>query len=56
MKLALITESCGLVGSESSIFFSKKNFKILGIEIIQENFFLEKMATYHGSRKILKKI
>ena len=32
MKVALITGSCGLVGSESSIFFSKKNFKIIGID------------------------
>ena len=27
MKIALITGSCGLVGSESSIFFSKKGLK-----------------------------
>ncbi len=32
MKIALITGSCGLVGSESSFFFSKKGFKILGID------------------------
>ncbi len=32
MKIALITGSCGLVGSESSIFFSKKGFRILGID------------------------
>ena len=32
MKIALITGSCGLVGSESSIFFDKKNFKIIGID------------------------
>ena len=32
MKIALITGSCGLVGSESSIFFSKKGFKIIGID------------------------
>ena len=31
MNIALITGSCGLVGSESSIFFAKKKFKILGI-------------------------
>ena len=29
MNIALITGSCGLVGSESSIFFSNKGFKIL---------------------------
>ena len=32
MKIALITGSCGLVGSESSLFFSKKGFQILGID------------------------
>ena len=32
MNIALITGSCGLVGSESSIFFSNKGFKILGID------------------------
>ena len=32
MKIALITGSCGLVGSESSLFFSKKGFKIIGID------------------------
>ena len=32
MKFALITGSCGLVGSESSLFFAKQKFKILGID------------------------
>tara|TARA_A100001015_G_scaffold207420_1_gene231958 strand:- start:4618 stop:5670 length:1053 start_codon:yes stop_codon:yes gene_type:complete len=32
MNFALITGSCGLVGSESSIFFSKKKFQIIGID------------------------
>ena len=32
MKFVIITGSCGLVGSESSIFFSKKKFHILGID------------------------
>ena len=32
MKIALITGSCGLVGSESALFFSKKGFEIIGIE------------------------
>ena len=40
MKIALITGSCGLVGSESSIFFSKKGFQILGIDNnSRKNFF-----------------
>tara|TARA_Y100000590_G_scaffold196145_1_gene222707 strand:+ start:1475 stop:2521 length:1047 start_codon:yes stop_codon:yes gene_type:complete len=32
MAAVLITGSCGLVGSESSEFFSKKGFEILGID------------------------
>ena len=32
MALVLITGSCGLVGSESSTFFSQKGFDILGID------------------------
>ena len=39
MKIALITGSCGLVGSEASLFFSKKNFKILGIDNNSRKFF-----------------
>ena len=42
MKIALITGSCGLVGSESSIFFSKKNFKIIGIDNNARKFFFGK--------------
>ena len=30
MNIALITGSCGLVGSEASILFARKGFKILG--------------------------
>ncbi len=32
MALVLITGSCGLVGSESSTFFAKKGFEVLGID------------------------
>ena len=38
MKVALITGSCGLVGSESSIFFTK-GFKIIGIDNNSRRFF-----------------
>ena len=48
MNFALITGSCGLVGSESSIFFAKKNFKILGIDNNSRKFFLEKMVMLLG--------
>ena len=39
MSVALITGSCGLVGSEASIFFSNKGFKILGIDNNARKFF-----------------
>ena len=42
MQIALITGSCGLVGSESSIFFAKKGFKILGIDNNARKFFFGK--------------
>ena len=42
MKVALITGSCGLVGSESAIFFSKKGFKIVGIDNNARKFFFGK--------------
>ena len=35
MAVVLITGSCGLVGSESSEFFSGKGFEILGIDKVQ---------------------
>ena len=56
MKFALITGSCGLVGSESSLFFARKNFKILGIDNNSRKFFLEKMVMLHGSKISLKKV
>ena len=49
MKIALITGSCGLVGSESAIFFSKKGFKIIGIDNNARKFFLVKMVISVGS-------
>ena len=48
MKIALITGSCGLVGSESSVFFSKKGFKIIGIDNNLRRFFLVKMVISIG--------
>ena len=48
MKIALITGSCGLVGSESSLFFSKKGFQILGIDNNSRKSFLVLMEILHG--------
>jgi len=42
MKIALITGSCGLVGSESVKFFHQKRFDILGIDNNSRKFFFGK--------------
>ncbi len=42
MSIALITGSCGLVGSESASFFSKKGFEIVGIDNNARKFFFGK--------------
>ena len=48
MSLVLITGSCGLVGSESAEFFSKKGFEILGIDNNSRKLFLEKTEILTG--------
>jgi len=55
MSIALITGSCGLVGSESSIFFSKKGFKILGVDNNTRKFFFGNDGDISWVRKKLKK-
>ena len=42
MRIALITGSCGLVGSESAYFFNKKGFKIIGVDNNYRKFFFGK--------------
>ncbi len=54
MSVALITGSCGLVGSESSIFFSKKGFKIIGIDNNTRKFFFGKDGDISWIKKRLK--
>ncbi len=55
MKIALITGSCGLVGSEASIFFSKKNFKVLGIDNNSRKFFFGKDGDISWIKNKLKR-
>ena len=55
MKIALITGSCGLVGSESSIFFSKRGFKILGIDNNTRKYFFGKDGDITWVKRKLKK-
>ena len=55
MSIALITGSCGLVGSESAYFFSKKGFDILGIDNNARKFFFGKDGDISWIKKKLKK-
>ena len=55
MKYVLITGSSGLVGSESSIFFHNKNFKVLGIDNDKRAYFFGKTASTKKMSNILKK-
>ena len=55
MKIALITGSCGLVGSESSIFFAKKGFKVVGIDNNLRKFFFGNDGDTSHIKNILKK-
>ncbi len=55
MRLALITGSCGLVGSESSIFFSKKGFEVIGIDNNERRFFFGKDGDINWIKTKLKK-
>ena len=55
MSIALITGSCGLVGSESAYFFSKKGFDILGIDNNARKFFFGKDGDISWIKKKIKK-
>ena len=55
MKIALITGSCGLVGSETSIFFAKKGFKIIGIDNNSRKFFFGKDGDISWVKKKLQR-
>ena len=55
MSVALITGSCGLVGSESSLFFSKKGFEIVGIDNNSRKFFFGNDGDILQVKKKLKK-
>ena len=55
MSVALITGSCGLVGSEAALFFSKKGFDIVGIDNNSRKFFFGKDGDISWVRAKLKK-
>ena len=55
MKIALITGSCGLVGSEACEFFSNKGFKIIGIDNNSRKLFFGKDGDINWIKIKLKK-
>ena len=55
MKIALITGSCGLVGSESALYFQKKGFHIIGIDNNSRKFFFGKDGDISWVKSKLKK-
>lgn len=55
-KTVLVTGSAGLVGSESVLFFLKKNFHVVGIDNNQRKFFFGKDGDVSNvKKKLLKK-
>ena len=56
MSIVLITGSCGLVGSESVNFFSKKGFDVIGIDNnLRKFFFGNEGSTNKIKNNLLKK-
>ena len=55
MSIALITGSCGLIGSESVEFFAKKGFDIVGIDNNLRELFFGKDGSTIWQRNKLKK-
>jgi len=57
MKIALITGSAGLIGSESVRFFSKKGFRVIGIDNnMRKIFFGEDASTLWNLNKLKEEI
>lgn len=55
MSIAVVTGSCGLIGSESVSFFCKKGFDIIGIDNNMRSFFFGKEASVLWNKKRLQK-
>ena len=57
MKTVIVTGSCGLVGSESVSFFSKKGFRVIGIDNNSRKIFFGKDGDISWIKnKLLKEI
>jgi len=55
MKMALITGSAGLIGSESAKFFAKKGYRIVGIDNDMRRYFFGSGASTMWNKNRLKK-
>ena len=55
MNYVLVTGCLGLVGSEASIFFNKKGFKIIGVDNDLRKYFFGKEASNRSKLGLLKK-
>ena len=56
MSVVVITGSCGLVGSESALYFAKKGFDVVGLDNNARKFFFGKDGDISWLRTRLKKI
>ena len=56
MSVVIITGSCGLVGSESALYFAKKGFDVVGLDNNARKFFFGKDGDISWLRTRLKKI
>jgi CDP-paratose 2-epimerase len=55
MKIALVTGSAGLIGSQACDFFHKKGYTIIGIDNNMRSYFFGKEASTKKSRESLEK-
>ncbi len=54
MKTALITGSAGLIGSQASIFFSERGYKVIGIDNDMRSYFFGESSSTKDSLESLK--
>ena len=54
MKYILITGSCGLIGSETALYFSKKGYGVIGIDNNMRSYFFGEEADNTSTLKDLK--
>lgn len=55
MNIAIITGSCGLIGSEAALYFAGKGFKIVGIDNDMRMYYFGESATTEPARQYLTK-